>query len=57
MTDELLYERGQIDTDLPFAELQGRSNITERARASGESADFSNRIRKGQPEMRTQLTR
>jgi hypothetical protein len=55
--DQLLYERGQIDTDLPFAELQARSNITERARASGESADFSNRIRKGQPEMRTQLTR
>ena len=26
--DELLYERGQIDTSLPFAALRARSNIT-----------------------------
>jgi hypothetical protein len=43
--DQLLYERGQIDTRLPFAELRARSNITERAKAAGDSPDFSARIR------------
>jgi hypothetical protein len=47
--DELLYERGQIDTRLPFEELRERSNITERARAAGDSPDFSARIRQGGP--------
>jgi len=48
--DQLLYERGQIDTDLPFADLRARSNITERAKAAGDSPDFSARIRQGLPE-------
>ena len=48
--DRLLYERGQIDTDLPFADLRARSNITERAKAAGDSPDFSARIRQGLPE-------
>ncbi len=48
--DELLYERGQIDSDLPFAALRARSNITERARTAGDSPDFSVRIRQGLPE-------
>ena len=48
--DQLLYERGQIDTDLPFADLRARSNITERARTAGDSPDFSARIRQGLPE-------
>jgi hypothetical protein len=43
--DELLYERGQIDTSLPFADLRARSNITEKAKAAGDSPDFSARIR------------
>jgi len=43
--DELLYERGQIDTDLPFADLRARSNITEKAKAADDSPDFSARIR------------
>jgi hypothetical protein len=47
--DELLYERGQIDTHLPFEEFRARSNITERAKAAGNSADFSARIRQGLP--------
>jgi len=47
--DELLYERGQIDTHLPFEEVRARSNITERARAAGDSPDFSARIRQGLP--------
>ncbi len=47
--DQLLYERRQIDTDLPFAELRSRSNITERAKSAGDSPDFSSRIRLGLP--------
>jgi Domain of unknown function (DUF4105) len=47
--DELLYERGQIDTSLPFAELRKRSNITARAKAAGDSANFSARIRENLP--------
>ena len=47
--DELLYERGQIDTSIPFAELRARSNITEKAKAAGDSPDFSARIRQGLP--------
>jgi hypothetical protein len=43
--DQLLYERGWLDTGLPFDELRARSNITERARAAGDSPDFSTRIR------------
>ncbi|HYL59725.1 MAG TPA: DUF4105 domain-containing protein [Candidatus Acidoferrales bacterium] len=47
--DQLLYERGQIDTDLPFEDLRSRSNITTRAKAAGDSPDFSVRIRQGLP--------
>jgi len=50
--DQLLYERGQIDTHVPFAELRARSNITERAKAAGDSVDFSVRIRQGLPQAR-----
>ena len=47
--DQLLYERGQIDTDVPFEELRTRSNITEKAKAAGDSPDFSARIREDVP--------
>jgi Domain of unknown function (DUF4105) len=47
--DELLYERGQIDTSLPLADLRARSNITEKAKAAADSPDFSARIRQGLP--------
>src|SRR5208282_5751136 len=50
--DELLYERGQIDTDLPLADLRARSNITEGAKAADDSPDFSARIRRGLPQSR-----
>ena len=33
---ELLYERGALDTSLPFAELKRASHIDERARAAGD---------------------
>ena len=49
--DELLYEREQIDTSLPFADLRSLSNITEKAKAAGDSSDFSARIREGLPGM------
>jgi len=51
--DELGYEREQIDTSLPFAELKARSDITERAKAAGATPDFSRRIREGLPRMET----
>jgi hypothetical protein len=47
--DELLYERGVIDTNLPFAELKQRSHINPRARAADKAVDFSQQIRKGLP--------
>jgi hypothetical protein len=49
--DELLYERGQIDTRLSFAALRARSNITQRAKAAGDSPDFDARIREGLPDL------
>jgi hypothetical protein len=48
--DQLLYERGEIDTRLPFDELRARSNITASAQAAGDSPDFSTRIRQGLPQ-------
>ena len=47
--DELGYERGTIDTSLPFEELRRISEITERARAAADDPDFSRLIREGLP--------
>lgn len=47
--DELGYERGTIDTSIPFTELRRRSDITQMARASGVDSDFSTRIRRRLP--------
>ena len=47
--DELLYERGMLVTNLPFAELKRISNINARAKAADASVDFSQQIRKGLP--------
>lgn len=47
--DELGYERGQIDTSLPFAELRRRSDITARARAAYNEPGFSRIIRENLP--------
>jgi hypothetical protein len=46
---ELLYERGSLDTSLPFPELKALSHINERARAAGDADDFSAAIRAGLP--------
>jgi hypothetical protein len=48
--DRLAYERGTIDTSLPFEALRRRSNIVERANAAGDGDDFSNLIRQGLPD-------
>ena len=47
--NEMLYERGRIDTNLPFAELKERCHINARARAADKAVDFSSRIREGMP--------
>ena len=47
--DELAYERGQIDTSQPFDVLRIHSNITGRAKAVGNSPDFSSLIRENLP--------
>jgi len=47
--DELGYQRGTIDTSMPFEELRMQSNITERAKAIAEDSDFSTGIREGLP--------
>lgn len=47
--DELLYERGTIVTNLPFAELKKLSNINARAKVADQAVDFSQQIRKGLP--------
>jgi hypothetical protein len=47
--DELGYDRGTIDTSLPFEELRRKSNITEKVRAAGTRPDFSRLIREGLP--------
>jgi hypothetical protein len=49
--NELLYERGRIDTSLPVAELKKRSLINEKAKTIGADEDFSARIREGLPGM------
>jgi hypothetical protein len=46
---ELLYQRGSLDTSLPFAELKAASRINERARAAGEGESFPAAIRAGLP--------
>jgi hypothetical protein len=51
--DQLLYERGAIDTSLPFAELKRRSLINARAVLADRSPDFSRLIRAGLPGMST----
>ena len=48
--DRLGYERGQINTSVPFEEVKRRSDITARARAADDREDFSKLIREGLPD-------
>ncbi|RKY22334.1 MAG: hypothetical protein DRQ55_01470 [Planctomycetota bacterium] len=43
--DELLYDRGSINTSLTFEQLRAASEVTQTAHAAGDAADFSARIR------------
>lgn len=45
--DELGYERGNIDTSLPFDELRRRSAITQKGQAAGNAPDYPQQIRVG----------
>ena len=47
--DQLLYERGTIATQQPFAELQKQSLINPRAKAADKDPAFSQRIRENLP--------
>ena len=47
--DELGYDRGTIDTSLPFDEMRRASEITAKANAAGDDPDFSKLIREGLP--------
>jgi uncharacterized protein DUF4105 len=48
--DQMLYERGSIDTRLPFAELRAKSHINVRAKALDQDPAFSQGIREGLPD-------
>jgi hypothetical protein len=47
--DQLLYERGIIATNLPFAELKKQSLVNARAKAADKDPAFSQRIRQNLP--------
>ena len=49
--DELAYEKGVVDTSMPFNELKQRSIINEKARAADQDPAFSKIIRQGLPGM------
>ena len=49
-SDELLYERGMIATNLPLPALKELCHINARARTADKDADFSRLIRQGVPE-------
>jgi len=49
--DRLLYDRGVIDTSMPFEELRRKSYINPAAQAADGAPDFSRRIRVGLPGM------
>ena len=50
--DRMLYERGSIDTRLPFEELRAKSHINARAKALDQDPTFSQGIREGLPDPR-----
>ena len=53
--DELLYERGSVDTSLPFEQLRELSDVTFRAKQSAPDAEaFSRQLRVGLPGTRGQ---
>lgn len=51
LSDQMLYERRAIDTSLPFSEFKALSRVNDRAKAAGDTPDFSGKIREGLPGM------
>jgi hypothetical protein len=51
--DQLMYERGTVDTSLPFAELRARSLVNAKANGADQDPAFSTRIREGLPDPRS----
>ncbi len=49
--DEMIYERGILSQNLPFAELKKKSYINKKAQSADKDPDFSRRIREGLPEI------
>ena len=47
--DQMLYQRGDLAGDLPYAELKAKAYINPAAKAAGEAPDFSQQIRAGRP--------
>jgi hypothetical protein len=47
--DELGYEKGRLDTSLPFEELREKSRVSARSKAMPEGANYSEWIREGLP--------
>ena len=43
----MMYERGELAGDLPFAQLKEREHINAAARAADRDRDFSQLIRQG----------
>jgi hypothetical protein len=50
--DRMLYERGNIDTRLSFAELRAKSHVNTRAKGLDRDPRFSQGIREGLPDPR-----
>src|SRR4029453_4365968 len=47
--DQMLYERGALDTRMPFAQLRAACFIDPKAQAADHDPAFSERIREGAP--------
>ena len=45
--DQMLYERGDLVGQLPFADLKKQALINEKAKAADQPPDFSYRVRDG----------
>ncbi len=50
--DQMLYERGTLDTRVPFAVLREKSHINAKAKALDRDPEFSKGIREGLPDPR-----
>jgi Domain of unknown function (DUF4105) len=47
--DQMMYERGNLAGDLPYADLKAKAFINPAAQAADQAPDFSQRIRAGRP--------